>query len=180
MAASDALRPWSDAPDPAAEPWPRYAQAVVELLLDGEHLVLTPLGADPHADGPTDEAGLGGPVWVLTAGDPYPITLAANENATRNAVLRDDLTVRGIDASPALGRSPDGSTSEVSLAVRGADRATVLELAARHGQLAVYEIEDRIRCVDVASGRVVSESAFHLDRAPAGSGALAGPTGWRG
>lgn len=172
------------APDPSSAPWPQYAQAVVELLIDGEHVVLSPFGGGarngPRADGGAAVAKLGGPVWVLTAGDPYPVTLAEEENAARNAALREDLAARGIDAAPALGRSPDGSTSEISLAVRGTDRRTVLEVAARHGQLAVYEIENRILCVDVASGHVVSAVDFRVDRAHAGSDALVGPTGWRG
>jgi hypothetical protein len=69
---------------------------------------------------------------------------------------------------------------EVSIAVRGAARADVLALAARHGQLAVYELDDRIRCIDVASGAVVSSLAFRLESAPEGDDTLVGPTGWRG
>lgn len=170
----------STAPDPTSAPWPQYSQAVVELLLDGEHLVLTPSTVRGCADGASVVAELGGPIWVLTAGDPYPLTLTVEENSARNARLHDDLASRGLAAAPALGRSVDGSTSEISVAVRGTERRTVLDLAARHGQLAVYEIEDRIRCIDVASGTVVSAVAFRLDRAPAGSDTLVGPTGWRG
>jgi len=151
----------------------------VELVLDGEHLVLTPEGRAPAASAVT--AGpVGGPVWVLTAGDPYPLELDAEENAARTARLRDELEALGARCDPALGRSPDGSTSERSLAVRGTDRATVLAAAARYGQLAVYELTDRIHCVDVASGAVVTACGFRLERAPAGSGRLVGPTGWEG
>ena len=181
-------------PDASHDPWPQYAQAVVELVVDGEHLVLTPRGA-PVGDqlggvGPVDRAGpsdtdgrlaaLGPPVWVLTAGDPYPLELTAEENAARNAVLRAELDSLGLRHDPALGRSPDGSTFEVSVAVRGTDRATVLAIAARYGQLAVYELDDRIRCVDVASGAVVTVVDHRLASAAPGSDELVGPTGWRG
>jgi hypothetical protein len=119
-------------------------------------------------------------VWVLTAGDPYPVELTAAENAARNDVLRAHLDALGLRHDPALGRAPDGSTFEVSVAVRGSDRESVLALASRHGQLAVYELDDRIRCVDVTSGSVVTSVAYRLATAPPGSDALVGPTGWRG
>lgn len=166
-------------PDAAAPPWPQYASAVVELILDGEHLVLTPDdGADPS--GAASLAPYGTPVWVLTAGDPYPVELDDEQNAARNARLREELDALGVRRDPALGRAPDGSVSERSIAVRCSDRAAVLAAAARHGQLAVYEIDDRIRCVDVESATVVTQRRFRLASAPAGSGRLVGPTGWVG
>ena len=165
-------------PDPTLAPWPQYAEAVVELVVDGEHLVLTP--CSPDAAEPDALSTRGAPLWVLTAGDPYPLELDAEENAARNAALKGDIEQLGLATHPALGRSPDGSTFEVSLAVRGTSREVVLDLAARHGQLAVYELDDRIRCVDVASASVVTAVPFRLAAAPAGSGTLVGPTGWQG
>lgn len=177
----------SQGPDPSAEPWPQYARAVVELVIDGEHLVLTPCAdtdtAPDVAPGQAPAGSLapwGPPVWVLTAGDPYPVDLTVAENAARNDVLRAELDALGLRHDPALGRAQDGSTFEVSVAVRGSDRASVLALAARHGQLAVYELDDRIRCVDVTSGSMVTSVAYRLATAPPGSDALVGPTGWRG
>jgi len=173
-------------PDASQEPWPQYAEAVVELVIDGEHLVLTPvsgeLGDPASVPGDPDGriAALGPPVWVLTAGDPYPAELTAAQNAARNAALRQELDALGLRHDPALGRASDGGTFEVSVAVRGTDRATVLAIAARHGQLAVYELDDHIRCVDVASATVVTAVAYRLASAPPGSDALVGPTGWRG
>jgi len=174
------------APDPHAEPWPQYAAAVVELILDGEHLVLTPVDAPSDATtGAVREAAVaavarhGVPVWVLTAGDPYPVALGAEENRRREESLRAELDALGIRHGPALGRSVDGSTSEVSRAVRGTDRMAVLAVAARHGQLAVYEIDDAINCVDVASAVVVTRRPYVARVAPA-DGRLAGPTGWSG
>jgi hypothetical protein len=167
-------------------PWPLYAGAVIEMILDGEHLVLTPMaprGEDPGDEGDdTPPAGLGPhrPVWVLTAGDPYPEELDTAENAARNARLVAELEAAGVSCDPALGRSPDGSTSERSVAVRGSDRATVLTAASRYEQLAVYEIDDRIRCIEVATGAIMTSRAYRLERAPAGSGRLVGPTGWQG
>ena len=56
----------------------------------------------------------------------------------------------------------------------------MLAVAARHGQLAVYEIAARIDCVDVASSSVVTSRGYMVSSAPAGSDELIGPTGWRG
>jgi hypothetical protein len=167
----------SRGPDPSRAPWPQYAAAVVELIIDGAHIVLTPL---PTSERAGDLADWSPPIWVLTAGDPYPVELSPDENAERERLLVAELDAAGVRHDPALGRSADGATSEVSRALRGIDRAQALAIAARHGQLAVYEIEDLIRCVDVASGEVVTEHAFTIAVAAAGSDALVGPTGWRG
>jgi len=172
-------------PDPRDAPWPQYAEAVIELVIDGMHLVLTPVH-DPSSDdahaartAAMTVAHHGTPIWVLTAGDPYPIALSSEENRAREQQLCAELDAEGIRHDPALGRSVDGTVSEVSRAVRGIDRATVLAIAARHGQLAVYEIADEIHCVDVASAVVVTRHLYLVLVAPA-DGRLAGPTGWWG
>ena len=177
-------------PDPTVAPWPQYAEAIVELILDGRHLVLIPddpaaqdnAVRDPAAQDDARDAlaGSATPIWVLTAGDPYPAELGAVENAARLQRLCDELDALGLQHHPALGRSRDGAASEVSRAVRGAERENVLAVAARHGQLAVYEIAARIDCVDVASSSVVTSRAYVVSSAPAGSDELSGPTGWRG
>jgi hypothetical protein len=187
----------SERPDPRSAPWPHYASAVVEMILDGRHVVLTPLATPDRIDDPTEPApagrgsdpvpsprplpaSWGPPIWILTAGDPYPVELTAEENAGREQVLIAELDAAGISHGPALGRSPDGSTSEISRALRGIDRVQALVIAERHGQLAVYEIDDRIRCIDVASAEVITSRAFTIAEVPAGSDALGGSTGWRG
>lgn len=171
--------------DPTCAPWPQYAEAVVELILDGRHLVLTPVPAPVPAPLSRAEPNRAlsrwrPPIWVLTAGDPYPLELTGAENAAREQVLVAELEAASIQHDPALGRAPDGSTSEVSRALRGIDRARALAIAARHGQLAVYEIDEHIRCVHVASGTVVTTRAFVLREADAGCEDLVGPTGWTG
>jgi hypothetical protein len=182
-------------PDARHMPWPHYAAAVVELVIDGRHIVLTPLPRSPEAvdapdvsdepDAPTslDRSPLARwrpPIMVLTAGDPYPVELDERENEARMRRLCAQLDTAGIEHDPALGRSPDGSTSEVSRALRGVGRTQALEFAARFGQLAIYDIDERIRCVHVASGAVVTEHEYSLRDAAAGSRDLLGPTGWSG
>jgi hypothetical protein len=169
-------------PDPSTQPWPRYSEAIVELVLDGRHLVLTPHDGEVDTQRDAEDAltAFVPPVWVLTAGDPYPAELSAADNAARLQRLCDELDAEGLVHDPALGRSHDGTASEISRAIRGADRASVLAMAARHGQLAVYEIAARIGCVDVASGTVVTSRGYTLRSAVAGSDGVVGPTGWRG
>jgi len=166
--------------DAGADPWALYAEAVVELVLDGQHLVLEPSEEDASGPGTAPLAAFGPPVWVLTAGDPYPLALDASENAERLQRLCDELDAQGTQHDPALGRSPDGTASEISRAVRGSDRRSVLAHAARYGQIAVFEIGARIDCIDVATASVVTSRAYRLRSAPAGSDVLVGPTGWRG
>jgi hypothetical protein len=186
-------------PDPRHAPWPQYASAVVELVIDGRHLVLTPLPPVPPGERPGDRAdpsagthaasvgqgggslaAIGPPIWVLTAGDPYPAELTEQENAERGRRLMVELDAAGVLHDPALGRSPDGATYEVSRALRGIDRVRAISIAARYDQLAVYEIDDSIRCVDVATGQVVTSRPFTVAEVDAGSDRLGGPTGWRG
>jgi hypothetical protein len=186
MSDGERLRPQGDSdrdrpvPDADVVPWPQYAAAIVELVLDGDHVVLTPTAARTgDGDAASPLASYGDLIWVLTAGDPFPVTLAAEDNAARERQLCAELDLAGIRHDPALGRSPDGASSEVSRALRGIDRATALDIARRHGQLAVYEIADEIRCVDVATSTVVTRRGYLLEIAPA-DGRLAGPTGWCG
>jgi hypothetical protein len=172
------------APDPKRRPWPEYADAVIELVLEGRHFVLVPAPATAHLpDGwgrPTSGGAPLGVIHVLTAGDPYPEVLSAAENAERERRLVRELDAAGIQHDPALGRSADGSASEVSRALRGVDRADAIAIAARHGQLAIYEIDDRIHTVDVATGAIVSSRDFRRSDVHVSSDALVGPTGWKG
>lgn len=171
----------ASAPD---EPWDRYARAVVEIRLPEELLILTPR---PHSAvaGPTEVAvadaashrptgapalvagRLDAPVTILTAGDPYPVQLEAEENRARMDALIAALDRAGLAHLPALGRSPDHRESEPSRALLGVDRATGLRIAATYGQLAVFEIDaDSIACVAVADGTVRTRRAYDVRTSP--------------
>lgn len=147
------------------EPWDRYARAVVEIAVDGGVLQLTPRPLGVPADGPSAAADpVGGllpaPVMILTACDPYPHVLAEDENLARTATLVAELDAAGITHLPALGRSADHRESEVSRALVGVERAAALRIAARHDQLAVFEIDaTTIACVAVADATVRTRCA---------------------
>ena len=150
----------------AGEPWDRYARAVVEIVVADGVLELTPRPGDvappaaPAAEAPVGGL-LAGPVSIVTAGDPYPEVLDAAANARRMAALVARLDAAGVTHLPALGRSPDRRESEVSRALVGLDRATVLAVAAADGQLAVFEIDGAtIACVAVADGAVRTRRAY--------------------
>lgn len=182
MPAAGRLEASDDIPSATRTPWPQYARAVIELVLDGQHLVLTPIDTREPSNGSDPLGAFAPPIWVLTASDPYPRVLDAAENADRLRRLcgeLDELAAQGARHDPALGRSIDGSVSEVSRAVRGTDRASVLTIAARHGQLAVYEIAQRIDCIEVVSANVITSRAFRVHSAPVGDEVLLGSTGWR-
>jgi len=170
-----------DARDAPGDPWDRYAQAVVEVALDDALLVLTPQEGPAPAPASGAEASapvggvLDGPVAIVTACDPFPESLTAEENAVRTSALVAALDAAGARHLPALGRSPDHRESEVSRAVLGLDRAAVLAVAAAFAQLAVFEIDgSTIACVAVADGTVMTRRRYVAELRPAGGGS-AGP-----
>jgi hypothetical protein len=158
----------------ALGPWSQWEQSLVEIELPGGDVVLRPLvsassAADDAAstaaerdaeDVPAARAILPPRCWIVAAGDPYPEQLDATENLRRLALLDVELARRGIVAHPALGRSEDHAAAEASRALVATDRATVLDIAARFGQLAVFEIDERIACVATDDGEVVTLRSF--------------------
>lgn len=163
--------PGSDRPpdvslEASGEPWDRYARAIVEIVVDGGVLELTP--RDGVAPAPTPDRAsvpvgglLPGPVTFVTACDPHPRLLTPAENRARTEALIAQLDAAGVVHLPALGRSPDHRESEVSRALLGIDRATGLAIAAAHDQLAVFEIDGAtIACVTVADGAVMTRRAY--------------------
>lgn len=78
-------------------------------------------------------------IHVITASNPRSRLLRASENQERNRLLAQDLDAAGLAYRPAVGRSPDTSWSEASFAVIDADPATLIDLARRYEQHAIFE-----------------------------------------
>lgn len=117
-----------------------YLATVLHLQLpDGRRVKLAPRERGAcHGEFP---AGIDR-VYVITAANPRSQPLLGPENASRNDLLRRELlTLVGDPAQilPARGCSPDGRWCEESFAVVDPEREALLDLATRHGQLAVYE-----------------------------------------
>lgn len=113
-----------------------YAGSVVEVDWHGERIVVAPRPAgETIGDFPVGART----IHVVTAHNPAGRVLDEHANAERNAQLRAELDELGWCHHDAVGRSPDGSWSEASFAVVDVDRGAVVDLAARHEQLAVFE-----------------------------------------
>lgn len=112
-----------------------YLDAVVEIGFPSGTVVVTaaPAGTT-HGPYPARLSHL----HVITASNPYSQVLDAADNAARNAALVRDLDAAGLAHLDAVGRSPDGTWHEQSFAVVDADEDTVLDLADRYDQHAVY------------------------------------------
>lgn len=116
-----------------------YIATVLDLVLPADRRVtVTPRPAGVHEGRFPDGIHH---VQVITASNPRSRSLLAAENNARNDLLRREL--HGLsdapDVRPATGRAANGGWVEDSFAVIDGDRDTLLDLATRHGQLAIYE-----------------------------------------
>lgn len=158
-------------------PWGDYAETVLEVALPGWTAVLSPLPDDAASgEGPVGgsaapeaspllPAPLPAPWWVVTACNPHPLVLPDEENLQRDEALVADLDAAGVAHHPAVGRSPDATWVEVGRALVGVDRATALAHARAYDQAAVFEVDDRVRVIACADGRIVSSRAYRLQGA---------------
>ena len=128
--------------DPAAAPVPEslgglYARTVLEIdWTDDTRLVIEHRDAGV-TEGPFPEGAER--MHVITAANPRSRLLRASENQERNRLLAQDLDAAGLTYRPAIGRSPDTSWSEASFAVIDADPDTLIDLARRYEQHAIFE-----------------------------------------
>lgn len=112
-----------------------YLASVVEIALpSGTVAVETAPAGTATGPFPPGVAHL----HVITACNPYSQVLDPADNAVRIARLAEELAAAGLAHAEAVGRAPDHSWSEPSFAVLDADEATVLDLADRHAQHAVF------------------------------------------
>lgn len=161
-----------------ADPWPQYASAHVELDSPSGRLLLRPLPGEqvrpsrttPQTSWRTLTSLLDVPqdtvLWIVTASDPYPVQLDEVANVARAHELSAALDGGGFVHRSALARSPDHRVSEISRAVIGATRGEVLTIAARFGQLAVFEIADELACVATASTEVMTTRPYVVEPLP--------------
>lgn len=112
-----------------------YLLTVIEVDVDGQTV-------------PALEAiELIGPLWVITAWNPYSQELDLETNSERHRELVTVVDSLGAMRWSARGESPDGRWSEDSLAISGLDWDQVRELATRFEQHAVFELRSRTQIV---------------------------------
>lgn len=115
-----------------------YAATVLEVACSDGWTWLV----EPRPAGTTDGAFPEGVdhIHVVTAWNPRSELLPRPENQQRNRSLEADLAAAGTRYVPAVGRAPDGSWSEDSLATLDADDVeVVVALARSYAQNAIFE-----------------------------------------
>jgi hypothetical protein len=84
--------------------------------------------------------GEGHSVSIVTAWNPFSTMLKDDANESRNTALKSDLSRRGLQTLPAIGRDAHSPWSELSFAVLDVDRASLNELLVTHEQNAVVHV----------------------------------------
>lgn len=116
-----------------------YRDTVVDITLDDGRTVSVRVDELPPPE-------LRPPFVVLTAWNPASRLRAAWVNAVDQALLEGVLQARGCNTLRAVGRAPDGSWSEPSVAVWGLAADDAVALGADFGQHAVFAVtETRLR-----------------------------------
>jgi hypothetical protein len=114
--------------------WEAYARTVVSF--ESSPGTWSDLSG-PDAIG---EFPFAGPVFVITAYNPYGRRRSDDENAGDLARLVGDIMQIGGSVARAEGRSADGDYSEPSVVVWGIDHETAVQLGAAYRQEAIFEI----------------------------------------
>ena len=118
------------------ELWSAYLATVIDVTLpDGTRRVVEQAREQSPQPWPFDE-----PVaWILTACNPRSVSLAPEVNAERHQQMGREIAALGLVTLPNVGYNPaDPSWSEVGYTVLGGDEQTVIDLARRWDQNAVF------------------------------------------
>ena len=94
-----------------------------------------------------DAAERYGPLWVITAHNPFSEKRSSAENEADHRRLVAELGDAGHELLPAVGASPDGRWSETSTAVIGLGRRRATKVGRTYGQNAVFEVTPSVQKV---------------------------------
>ncbi len=128
----------------AAELWQAYLDSIIVDARDGT------VYAGPDAVA----LPLPPPCYVITAANPREGKLSDAENDRRNQTLEKVLQLRFESVVPVIGRSRSGHWQEVSFLVSTPDRTEILQLAERHHQRAVFELDADTKRVVAVDGTI--------------------------
>jgi hypothetical protein len=115
--------------------WQAYAAAQVDIELERGAFTCVP---GPPAPLPPE---LDVPLWIITAHNPGPSKLSDEENASRHAALFAMVVEMKLRHWPAVGRNPEGTWREASLAIAGIPFETAREIARAFDQDAVFRLD---------------------------------------
>jgi transcriptional regulator with XRE-family HTH domain len=146
----------ADAEPDLAELEQVYAATVIEIHWpDGPHQIVEPRPEGvTEGEFPEDVDH----IHIITAFNPRSRLLRRGENEERNRLLRTDLDRSGLTYVEAVGRSPDSSWSEDSVAVIDADPKQILDLARRYDQNAIFEWTPHARTVQWTDSVLVART----------------------
>lgn len=106
--------------------------------------------------------------YVINAANPFEECLGDTENRRRNACLREVLQRKAKTIIDVVGRSECQRWAEESFMVSGIVEATVLDLAKRFGQRAVFKLTDKDKLVVSTDGEIrFQTSRFSVSTASA-------------
>lgn len=140
--------------------WDEYASTVVTIALADAVVTVTPTDGRPAGRLPAD---LPGPVHVVTAWNPGSRRLSRAANDARHDRLVAELSTDEVAWVHARGCSPDGTWCEDGVALTGWTRQAACALARRHGQAAIFEVQDEQVVVVAAEGPRTSRRACRID-----------------
>ena len=110
--------------------------------------------ADPDERLLVDASHDRGPLWTVTAYNPYSVPRPDTVNVRRQVDLQAEVDRSGWTSFPATGSSPDGSWSEPGLALAGVSEEQALALGREWGQHALYLAVDGVLwVVECSTGR---------------------------
>jgi hypothetical protein len=117
--------------------WDAYPDAVVDIDY-GDGAVT--LGAEGVLSGNADDLDL--PIFIVTAYNPGELASLLDNRAAQER-LREFLSVRGVTAFAAVGRSRDDVWQEPSLALVGLSEVEAIDIGNAFGQDAIFGWDGR-------------------------------------
>jgi len=127
----------ADAPLGREWTWQRYLETIISVESGAGRW------ADVNGPQAVDPLPFTAPIHVITASNPAGQDAGPDDNDSANAHLVGALWASGVTVARAVGRSPDGTHSETSVAVSGLTRDEARDFGRRYGQNAIYEVTDQ-------------------------------------
>jgi hypothetical protein len=156
------------------EQWAEYTRTIVQIALAGG----TSIEIHPAEEGEVGRwpPGFVAPVLIFTAWDPGDARPGETTNRMRQHSLESELRTLGATIWFTVGRDPLSDHREEGVAVIGLSEETVLDMARRYGQSAIFVLTPdawtTVSCVD-GSRRAIGWRSVELEKEPGQTGSSA-------